>query len=288
MTISGYLDAIHFCADHDRPPCQWIHVRIAVFLAAILGTVSGKAVAAEPIPRGASSPLHVSTPVPEPFFEDFTREGKLRPGWTLTEPNPASRHELSPEGLLMLASGENGGSDISSWTDYNGSTLLRAISPDQDWTIVTHLLFVPSIDFQGAGLFLAREPGRFNTSSRFHRFELSYQNRQNGLAVASYNNGPVDPKFVRYEGNEIYLKVCKHHSSYTYSFSSNGTSWQPVATLTDTNDYTYVGLDSIRQPWHGSPSVSSRPVFKSFRLEFGRSCNEPVISAAAAEHDASL
>ena len=206
----------------------------------------------------------VATKRPKPFYDNFTEDSALREGWLLYQPNPASSFALGTDGLLLEASGQNGGSDLWSGTNFGASLLLHPISPAANWTITTHFFFSPSIDFQAAGLVLTMQPGGFTRSSKFHRFELSYQNRQNGLGIASYTNGPIDPPFARYSGNEVYLKLTKLGTSYKYYYSATGEQWTLVSTITDTSPYSYVGLDSIRQPWHGSPTLHSRPTFKSF------------------------
>jgi hypothetical protein len=204
----------------------------------------------------------VSTKEPKPFSDNFTEDSRLKAGWILYQPNPASSFSIGTDGLLLEASGQNGGSDLWSGSNFRASLLLQRISPSADWTIITHFSFSPTIDFQAAGLIM--EPGGFTQSSEFHRFELSYQNRQNGLGIASYTNGPIDPPFAPYSGNEVYLKLTKVGTTYKYYYSSTGEHWTLVSTIIDSSPYSYVGLDSIRQPWHGSAALNSRPTFKSF------------------------
>jgi hypothetical protein len=165
---------------------------------------------------------------------------------------------------LLEASGQNGGSDLWLGTNFKASMLLKPISSSANWTIVTHFFFSPTVDFQAAGLILTMEPGGFTRSSKFHRFELSYQNRQKGLGIASYTNGPIDPAFAPYSGNEVYLKLTRVGATYKYYYSTTGEQWTLVSTIFDMSPYSYVGLDSIRQPWHGSATLDSRPTFKSF------------------------
>lgn len=219
----------------------------------------------------------VSTKVPKPFSDTFTEDGRLRAGWILSEPNSASSFAIGTDGLLLEASGQNGGSDLWSGTNFRASLLLQPVSSSANWTIITRFSFSPTVDFQAAGLVLTMEPGGFTQLSKFHRFELSYQNRQNGLGVASYTNGPIDPLFARYRGNEVYLKLTKVDTTYKYYYSATGEQWTLVSTIVDTSPYSYVGLDSIRQPWHSSPTLNSRPTFKSFcYLQAGEADNGDV------------
>jgi Beta xylosidase C-terminal Concanavalin A-like domain len=212
-----------------------------------------------------SSCIHdVSTKEPKPFSDNFTVDSTLKAGWILYEPNPASSFAIGSNGLLLEASGQNGGSDLWSGTNFRASLLLQPISLSADWTIITHFFFSLTVDFQAAGLILTMQPGDFNQFSKFHRFELSYQNRQNGLGIASYTNGLIDPPFEPYSGNEVYLKLTKVDATYKYYYSTSGERWTLVSTIIDASPYSYVGLDSIRQPWHGSPNLDSRPTFKSF------------------------
>lgn len=206
----------------------------------------------------------VSAKEPKTFSDDFTKDRTLKMGWLLYQPNPASSLAIGPEGLLLAASGQNGGSDLWSGSNFGASLLLHPISPSANWTVVTHFFFSPTIDFQAAGLVLTMQPSGFTRLSKFHRFELSYQNRQHGLGIASYTNGPIDARFAPYSGNEVYLKLTKVGAEYKYYYSSTGEEWTLVSTIVDTSPYSYIGLDSIRQPWHGSPTLESRPTFKSF------------------------
>jgi hypothetical protein len=208
--------------------------------------------------------LNKSAERPAPFSDNFTEDAALKPGWILYEPNPASSHAIGSDGLLLEASGKNGGSDLWLGSNFRASLLLQPVSPAANWTIITHFSFSPSVDFQAAGLVLTTQSHGFTRASKFHRFELSYQNRQNGLGVASYTNGPSDPLFARYRGKEVYLKLTKLGATYQYSYSMTGKTWISVSTITDPTPYAYVGLESIRQPWHGGPNVDSRPIFKSF------------------------
>lgn len=207
---------------------------------------------------------NVATKQPKPFSDNFTEDRRLRTGWILYEPNPASFFAIGSAGLLLEASGQNGGSDLWFGTNFRASLLLQPISPAANWTVITHFFFSPTVDFQAAGIVLTMEPGGFTRLSKFHRFELSYQNRQNGLGIASYTNGPIDPPFAPYGANEVYLMLTKVDTTYKYYYSTTGENWILVSTILDTSPYSYVGLDSIRQPWHGSPALDSRPTFKWF------------------------
>jgi hypothetical protein len=200
------------------------------------------------------------------FSDDFTKDSVLNTQWTLSELNPASNYRLTGDGLLLEASGENGGSDLWVGTGYRASLLLRPIPPDADRTIYTHFTFAPEIDFQVAGIILTTQTNNFDRTSKFHRFELSWQNRQNGLGVASYTNGPIDPPFAPYSGAEIFLKLEKSGSQYRYLYRTATSEWKLVSVFVDTNRYLYAGLDSLRQPRHGNATLDSKPVFKSFAL----------------------
>ena len=182
----------------------------------------------------------------------------------MSQPNPASSFAIGHGGLLLEASGQGGGSDLWSGTNFRASLLLQPVSPSADCTIVIHFAFAPVIDCQAAGLILTTQTGGFTRSSKFHRFELSYQNRQKGLGIASYTNGPIDPAFASFTDAEVYLRLTKVNSTYQYYYSTNGDQWIIVSTIVDPTPYGYVGLDSIRQPWHGSPTLDSRPIFRSF------------------------
>jgi Beta xylosidase C-terminal Concanavalin A-like domain len=225
-------------------------------------------VAAAALWLGTVEPVAAQTS--QPFSDDFTQDKALPSGWVLSQPNPKSSYSIGVDGLKLDASGENGGSDLWSGTNFNASLLLQPISPASDWDVTAHFCFSPIVDFQAAGIVLATEISGFTRASQFHRFELSYQNMHNGLAVASYTNGPIDAGFVPYSGAEIFLRLTKTGNRYGYQFSSTGVQWVSVATIIDVTHYRFIGVDAIRQPWHGGQTLSSRPVFKSFSVDAAR------------------
>jgi hypothetical protein len=217
-----------------------------------------------------TSPHQAKAQTPEPLSDNFTMDEALKEGWILFEPNRASYCFIGTEGLVLGASGENGGSDLWSGTNYNASLLLQPISPEANWTIIVHFFFSPVIDVQAAGIILTAQINGFTSASSIHRFELSYQNGHHGLAISSYTNGPIDPDFAPYIGKEVYLKLTKVGSKYWYSYSARGKHWILLSTIIDPAAYRYVGLDSIRQPWHGYPTMDSQPVFESFNIQVAR------------------
>ena len=199
---------------------------------------------------------------PKPFSDIFTADTALDPGWVVAEPNPASSYKLK-NGLILDASGQNGGSDLWPLTNYQASLLLQPIAPTRNFTVTTKVAFQVTNLYMGAGLVLTTQTSGFTPSSVFHRFEYG-DNPQPGLE--SFTNGNRDTNYVAFTGKLIWLKLQKSGTTYTYSYSTDGKTFTQISTLTDATPYTYIGLISVRQPYAGDTGVDARPVIKYFRI----------------------
>jgi cytochrome c len=203
----------------------------------------------------------------KPFSDKFTQDSVLNPRWVLAEPNGGSSYSLGKHGLVLDASALNGGSDLWPVTNYNASLLLQPISASFDWTVKTRVMFQVTNNYMGAGLVLTQQTSGFTASSVFHRFEYG-DNPQPG--IESFTNGTPDPNYAAFDGKLVYLMLQKAGSIYTYSYSTNGKSWTPVSTITDSAAYSYIGLISIRQPYDGQTGVDAKPVFSYFDIKLAK------------------
>jgi regulation of enolase protein 1 (concanavalin A-like superfamily) len=201
-----------------------------------------------------------------PFSDNFAKDKSLNARWTLAEPNAGSSYKLH-RGLLLDASAQNGGSDLWPFTNYNASLLLQPVTPSLNWTITTKVSFQVTNNYMGAGLVLTTQTNGFNSGSSFHRFEYG-DNPQPGLE--SFTNGSADPNYIAFDGKLVYLQLQKSGSVYTYSYSTDGKNWTQVSTVTDTTQFTYIGLISLRQPYDNDLSVDSKPVFHYFKVKVAK------------------
>ena len=202
-----------------------------------------------------------------PFSDIFTKDTVINPRWVLWEPNPASSAGIGRQGLLLDASGQNGGSDLWPATNYNASLLLQPIDPALNYTITTTMAFAAASNYMGAGLVLTQQTGGFTSASLFHRFEYG-DNPVEGLE--SFSNGAPDPGYVAYHAGNVSFRLQKSGQVYTYSYSADRRVWTVISVLTDAAAYNYVGLIAIRQPYDGQMQIDSQPVFKDFKIKTAR------------------
>ncbi len=179
-----------------------------------------------------------------PIADSFDGDSIQFP-WILVEPNPSSSSEMTGSALRMIASHANGGSDLSA-NNYNASRLIQAVDPSLDWVVETAFDFMPTVDYQGAGILLSKSDGLYSTGTEFKRIsERAFYPNGGGNVIRSVGN------YTPYSGGTSYLRLQKSGNTYTGWWSSDGVDWQMsgITTLEDT--YNYVGLFAIRQPWKG-------------------------------------
>ena len=231
---------------------------IAALGAALTGC-GGSAALAPPIAASAAGSV-TRLSCQEPFSETF--KGKtLNPCWTVSSPNPDSSIGLTGKTLLMHASPLNGGSDLWYSSNYNAPIILQPVPGNLDWTITVKQNFNPTNYFQGAGILLAYQPGGFTSTSQFIR--LSERKDQNTQEMCGYT-------CVSYGGQKQYLRVIKKGLTYTSEFSTNGKNWTSLGSGTVSNAYTWIGLDSMRQPWDGNDSVYSDAYYYYFKVKVAK------------------
>jgi hypothetical protein len=202
------------------------------------------------------------------FSDDFTRDTALEPGWTLSEPNPASSHKLSGEGLSLTASGRNGGSDYWPLSNSNATLLLRPLPTSGDWVATAEFAYDPTDDFSGAGIILTTSA---NGSKEFHRFEYERNHFQNSPSrgVEDFSNIGGGGRLIPFVEKRILLRIAKTGPHYDVSASADGVTWIPGFGVRDGAQYSYIGLIVARQPYQPSPNPDPAAVFKTFTLATG-------------------
>jgi hypothetical protein len=182
----------------------------------------------------------------------------LKAFWIASSPNPASSVRLKNGSLVMLASYQNGGSDLWPGSNYKAPILLQPIDPASDWVVTIEIDFAPTNDFQGAGLLLATQPGSFTDASQFNRIaERQYYPDGGGEVVRSVGG------YVAYTGTVSYVRVKKIGSTFTGFISSDGQNWSKSGSAQADTAWSYIGLFTIRQAWD-SATVDSKAAFPSF------------------------
>lgn len=194
----------------------------------------------------------------QPFSDEFDGT-TLNPGWSASSPNPDSTIRLTGNGtLLMRASPKNGGSDLWYSSNYNGPIILQPVSPKLNWTMTVKENFNPTNYFQGAGVLLAYQDGNFDSTAEFIR--VAERKDQNVQEVCGYTCTP-------YSGSVTYFRVVKHGHTYSSAFSADGKQWTSLGSNKVTANYTWIGLDSLRQPWDNDLTVYSNAHYYYFRMK---------------------
>lgn len=237
--------------------------RYLISLGTLAALLAGCAGSAAIPPRAASDMVSSARQAHEkkPFSDNFHGR-KLNPGWTVESPNPDSSVGLTGhDTLLMRASPKNGGSDLWYTSNYNAPIILQPVSPKLNWTITVKQKFNPTNYFQGAGILLAYQPGNFDSTSQFAR--ISERKDMNDQEVC----GAV---CVPYAGHLTYLRAVKKGLTYYSYFSADGKTWTSLGSGTAGTAYTWIGLDSMRQPWDNDLSVYSNAYYYYFDVKVGK------------------
>lgn len=178
------------------------------------------------------------------FVSDDFSGASLNAVWTITSPNPASSVGLTGTGALRLtASPDNGGSDLGG-ANYNAPRVLQGTGGAADWVIETRFDFLPTTDYQGAGLLLKIGPG---DNDLWRIAERAYYPGGGGSVVRSVGG------YVAYAGATTWLRVQKLGNDYTGWWSSDGVTWILSGTATDAATVNSFGVFAISQPWAGPP-----------------------------------
>lgn len=201
-----------------------------------------------------------------PFSEDFTNTA-LNRGWIFQNPNPDSTIQLTETGLNVTASWQNGGSDLFGG-NFKASRLLQPVDPSLDWIIETKFDFAPGVDYQAAGLLLAKTSGDFDRDTDLWRYsERAFFPAHGGQLVRS--GGPCighegttsyfsDPHRIwQFTETTCYLRLQKSGTNYSGWWSADGVEWNSCGTTGDTTPWPYIGVFVICKTWSGVPVNSS-------------------------------
>jgi cytochrome c len=199
-----------------------------------------------------------------PFSDNFSGSN-LNSGWTVVDPNPDSSIGLTGSGgLQMVASYQNGGSDLYSGSNFNGDRILQAVDPSANWIITAELAFSPTDDYQGAGILLSTTDGVYTQSDQFMRIAERFYGFSSEISANTDGTVyPVPGGGVAYSGSISYFRLEKLGTTYTGWWSADGTTWNETGSSVDTTPYPYVGLFTIRYPWDDAP-VNSTATFEYF------------------------
>lgn len=197
------------------------------------------------------------------FFADDVLAGK----WIAASGNPASKISVNRTlGLSMWASAQNGGSDLSNGTNFNAPTVFQGIGASLNWTVTVSLVFNDcNCSAALAGIVLGTQPGKFTSETQFLRALERERSSYGGDVLRSgiYNTNTA----TNVSADIMQLRVRKVGSNYTTSYSVDGIHYTVIETFTDSRSFTYIGLDSIRQPFDGNTALDEEALFTDFELQ---------------------
>jgi beta-xylosidase len=187
--------------------------------------------------QAGQSPSNVRpTGVPLFLRDDF--EGELAPGWTWKNENPDNWSLSTEAGWLeiMVASGHITGREYT-------NVLLRPV-PGGDFQIETALRFVPTANYQFAGLIVYRSDADFIQAGRAYCVDIETCIGE-GLYLDNYANSTFQyPNFATpYDSGElVYLRLQRRNEMYTFFSSPDGTDWTEIGGQENDMDPLFIGL----------------------------------------------
>ena len=200
------------------------------------------------------------------FFADSTLSSK----WVVASGNAASTIKVIPTlGLLMTASASNGGSDLYSGSNYNAPMVFQNIQSSANWTSTVSLAFNDCVCYYtGAGIILATQPGKFTEMKQFlrviERGQLSSATSLSGDTLRADLYGANAT--ISLINDVVLLRVQKAGQNYTASYSLDGLTFTTLSKFTDSREFTYIGLETIHQPYDGNTAINEQALFSDFEF----------------------
>ena len=177
-----------------------------------------------PIPLPSSTSLPTSAPSTEissgaSFQDDFVSQ--LAEGWTWLEENPKKWSLSAVPGSLQIMA-----SDASFDGPYLPLNILLRDAPIGDFEITTSLRFIPTSNFQFAGLVIFQDHGNV---LQFGRAFCDVVNAcvKDGVYFDDFQDGSVNGSnyATPFHGQVIYLRLRRIGNTYTGYYSEDGEKW---------------------------------------------------------------
>ncbi|GEM_PF-3236417 len=196
----------------------------------------------------------------------------LKPFWTFS--NPQSDGSLSFTGQntanAWAVINVPGGSPHESWTTGNNAIKLLQTANNRDFELEAKFETGVSQAFQEQGIIIQQD------NIRFLRFEF-YSTGTNTRAFAGSRSGATgtthfNANILANGATPLYMRVKRLGHQWTQSYSTNGTTWNPVVTFSDTLVVTSVG------PYAGNSATvpANTPAFTS-QIDYFFKTNKPVV-----------
>ena len=197
------------------------------------------------------------------MFTDEFNGTLLDQRWIRFNPNVDSDTVLTGSELLLVASPANGGSDYFTPTNYNGTRVLQPLCGN--WIVEAKLHVSMSSNFQGAGfLLIAGDATDTNEGHRWMERRFSEQ----CITPATHGFWLVDTLLCDIAAGDtsMLMRLERSGDQITGRVSFNdGIDWES-ATVTDPQDFRYIGVNSLRYDYDGGTAAYTNAYYDYFRF----------------------
>lgn len=219
---------------------------LAASVAIAVTAVTGAGLVSAPQARAAGS---------GPVSDDFSAATLNTGLWSVTDPVGDGRVSTTGTGTsdARLALALPSGPSHDAWGSNRSLRVLQPIS-DADAALEVKFDSVPTKGFQDEGVEVAQDAANwerfslYSDGSRLYAFGAS--------TVSSVSKTRL--KVAVAAGTSLWLRVARKSSTWTMSYSSNGSSWQSIGSFTQALSVTSAGVYAGNQP---ASSTTSAPAF---------------------------
>ena len=220
---------------------MWFAFSVLVIAALACGLPSAPGTTAMPLPPTPAFDTQVPAPPaatqPAPGFRDDF-DGALAAGWQWLGEDPTHWNLTSTPGQLRIVI------QPSNINDGAMRNFLVREAPQGNFEIGTSVRFTPASNFQLAGLLVYQEQGNAMQSGPAFG-SCAGGNAGQCVYFDSYQGGQfVQPNFATYigGGSPAHLRLQRAGSTYTASYSADGSNWKEIGSRQSSISPRYVGL----------------------------------------------
>ncbi len=175
-----------------------------------------------------------------PVSDDFN-QNNLATHWSLDNPVGDGYIEITNVGgdaHLEITAPEGEGNSHNPW-DTNNSVRVMQAAANTDFTMTVKIDSVPNSTFEMQGLLVEQDADNWLRFGNHFRYGKNYFFVAETLAGDSV--GILDLQ-VDLSGSTIFLRVARSATTWTYSYSEDGSSWNLVGSFTSTVTVDQIGV----------------------------------------------
>lgn len=163
------------------------------------------------------------------YWADIFSSTQVNPLWQWENETPAGWSLTDNPGHLRIYTASGG---FLGTPPPPKNVLLTSIGQELDCQLDVHMYFEPSENFQYAGVIFYNNPDDFLAFGRAYCNYTEGGCVGDGLYIDHEESGVYQPQpaIVPWFGEDIYLRVVRIGSTYTFYASSDGSQWTTVAT----------------------------------------------------------